>query len=251
MPSLNSARNFLHRCRHALVLLIVVVAISDLPLRAQSDPTEQRTISPSVPIVEGSRDSAARHWYDSLAITVPKYEGVTAEEHLALAAFVVASIPAGAAIIMATGLPPSLAILREDGISYGGLSISSGYGFTHDTNALLFFPYARVMLEGTWYFTRERSLLVRAAGLVDLPIAQIDQRGIYWLGMAGGGGISTDFDDGGPFAEGWVGVIVPMGIRFVGLYPMHNIGLRGRFGYDVGLQRTWYELSLGMTSTFW
>ncbi len=237
---------------NSLHLIIFVVMATLAPsLFAQPNPGEKRSTTPTPRVVTAPSDSIARNWYDTLTVTVPKYEGITSAEHLALAAYIIASIPTGAAIVMITGLPPSLAILREDGVAYGGLSISSGYGFTHDTNALLFFPYVRVMLEGTWFFTRERSLLVRAAGLVDLPLAQIDNRGIYWLGVAGGGGVSTDFNDAGAFAEGWVGAIVPMGIRYVGLYPMHNIGLRGRLGYDIGAKRSWYELSLGMTSTFW
>ncbi|MBS1911598.1 MAG: hypothetical protein JST22_06410 [Bacteroidetes bacterium] len=192
-----------------------------------------------------------RPWYDTLTVTKARYAGTTPGERLALAAFTAMTIPVGLTIGITTLLPPSVNILREDGVSRMGIAFSTGVGLVGDTTAITFFPWVRLQGEGGFYFGRTDHTILRASLLRDLPIAQLDRRGFFWLGTAAGLGAGTDFNGFAPYAEGWVGLLNPMGIRYLTLFPMHNYGLRGRFGYNTATGRPWYELSICATSTFW
>ncbi|MEO5930761.1 MAG: hypothetical protein ABIR47_12565 [Candidatus Kapaibacterium sp.] len=196
-------------------------------------------------------DSVPRKWYDTLKVTRPRYAYKTASERLALSAFVTVAIPAGIAVGLTSIVPPGISIIREDGAFRAGVLLSIGRGFGCDTAAMIFFPKFRVQAEGGVFFRRRNEPVLRASLLFDDPIVSVHPRQFFWFGVAGGGGISTDFSSIGPFAEGWIGVMNPMGIRFIPLFPMHHYGLRARAGYNTSTQAPWYELSLGVTSTFW
>lgn len=205
--------------------------------------------------ISGSRPAdtlghgTSRPWYDTLTLTQPRYARIAPYERLALAAFTAVSIPIGIAIGVTTILPPSINVLAENGVTHTGIAVSSGVGLVSDTSAFIFFPDVRFQFEGGYYIQRERPAILRLAVLRDAPLLSIHERDFFWLGVAGGGGVSTDFDQVGPFAEAWLGIMNPMGIRFLSLFPMHHYGVRARAGYGAG--RAWYELSLSATSTFW
>lgn len=193
----------------------------------------------------------SRPWYDTLTVTRPRYAYASPSERLALAAFTAVSIPIGIGVSVLTLLPPSVNVLTENGTSHTGLAFSAGVGIASDTTPFIFFPQYRFQFEGGYYFQRERRAIVRASINIDKPIGPIDRRKFFWLGAAAGAGVSTDFRSTGPYAEGWLGLINPMGIRYLTLFPMHNYGLRGRVGYDPIARAAWYELGITATSTFW
>ncbi len=202
-------------------------------------------------ITAGGATKPARPWYDTLTVTRPRYAYASPSERLALAAFTAISIPIGLGVSVLTLLPPSVNVLTENGASHTGIAFSAGVGIARDTTPFIFFPEYRFQFEGGYYFQRERRAIVRASINVDKPIAPIDRRKFFWLGAAAGAGVSTDFRSTGPYVEGWLGLINPMGIRYLSLFPMHNYGLRGRVGYDPIARAAWYEFGITATSTFW
>lgn len=239
----------------ALVRYAVIAMVMAVPALAQPDTTginaADTSAAPETPASGSSSSATTRPWYDTLTVTKPRYAYASPIERLALAAFTALSLPVGATIGALTLLPPSINVLVEDGTPQTGFAISSGIGFGVDTTGVIFFPDYRLQFEGAYFFTREQSIMVRAAVLFDKPLMSVHRRDFFWLGIAGGAGVSTDFREVTPYAEGWIGVMNPMGIRFLTLFPQHNYGLRGRAGYDFGTGRPWYELALCATSTFW
>jgi|GEM_PF-2139557 len=193
----------------------------------------------------------SRPWYDTLTVTQPRYARATPLERLALSAFTAVSIPVGLAIGATTILPPSITVLQEDDELRAGVAFSTGIGFGGDTTKFIFFPDVRLQLEGAYFFTRTPQPVMRAGVLFDAPIASIHSRDFVWFGMAGGSGLSTDLKTVSPYLEGWMGLLTPMGIRFLTLFPMHNYGFRTRAGYNTTTGRLWYEFSISATSTFW
>ncbi|MBL7989600.1 MAG: hypothetical protein JNJ94_16175 [Chlorobi bacterium] len=189
-------------------------------------------------------------WYDTLTITKPRYARMTDGERFVLSLYAAATIPSLIVVGGFAAVPPSLSVMQEEGVWRTGVGVTTGIGFGGDRSKRWWFYDARLQGEVVWYFDREHPLLVRALGLVDYRVAPLGQNRFYWFGVAGGGGISTDFATLSPFAEGWIGVMNPNGVRFVGMFPMHNFGLRSRVGYNLTHQRHWIELSLGGTSTF-
>ncbi len=204
------------------------------------------TVAPTAP-----PEVTPRPWYDTLTVTRARYTHTAPYEELALAVFTTASIPFGLALGALTLLPPSANVLSEQGISRTGIAISAGVGLTPDTSAYIFFPELRLQAEAGYYFDRPHPWIARATVLRDLPLVSIDSRDIFWLGVAGGIGATTDFNSAGLHAEAWVGLTNPMGIRYLVLYPMHNYGLRARAGYDFTTRQRWYELAICATATFW
>lgn len=205
-------------------------------------------VAPSVAQPAPQKDTVP--WYDTLTITKPRDARMTDGERFVLSLYAATTLPP---LIVASGLaavPPSLSLMQEDGVWRTGVGITTGVGFGGDRSKRWWFYDARLQGEAVWYFHRDHPLLVRAVGLVDYRIAPLSQNHFYWLGVAGGGGISTDVATLSPFAEGWIGVMHPNGVRFVGMFPMHNFGLRGRIGYSPASERHWIEVSLGGTSTF-
>jgi len=229
----------------ALLLLPASVLAQPAPTGTE-DTTRQRSLEDTVRI-----GVSPRPWYDTLTVTKPRYAYASPLERLALAAFTAISIPVGLSIGVTTLLPPSITVMQEDGVLRSGVAFSTGIGFGGDTSKTIFFPDFRLQLEGAYFFTRVPQPVMRAGLLVDYPAASIHSRDFAWFGLAGGGGISTDFSTISPYAEGWVGLMNPMGIRFLTLFPMHHYGLRGRVGYNTTTGSMWYELSLTATSTFW
>jgi hypothetical protein len=237
----------------ACALLSIVAA---LPAIAQPDTSAaaprpyDTTVAGEAPAT-GGPGLPRPHWYDTLTVTQPRYTKTTPGERLALAAFTAVALPVGAAIGVLTLLPPSINVLSENGRRQTGFAISTGVGFGGDTNDFIFFPNVRVQVEGAYFPTRRPGPMARASLLFDRPIVALDRRRFFWLGVAGGAGVSTDFAMASPYAEGWIGLINPMGIRFLTLFPQHNYGLRARAGYDLTSRKPWYEISLQATSTFW
>ena len=191
------------------------------------------------------------HWYDTLQVTRPRYARITPMERLALSTFTALALPVGLAIGVTTLLPPSINVMVEDGTVRTGVTISTGLGFGVDTDQVIFFPTWRLQGEAGYYFGGKLGPVARLSAMFDKPIGSIQPRDFFWFGVAGGAGVSTDFASASPYAEGWIGVMNPMGIRFLTLFPMHNYGLRGRVGYSPADGEPWYELSLCASSTFW
>jgi len=191
-----------------------------------------------------------RPWYDTLTVTKPRYAQMTDGERFMLSLYTAAMLPS---LIIAGGfgaVPPSVSVMQEEGVWRAGVGVSVGIGFGGNRSNLWWFYDARLQGEVVGYFDREDPLLVRASLLFDRRIARLSRKSFYWFGVAGGGGLATDFSVITPFAEGWVGVMNPNGIRFTGMFPMHNFGLRGRLGYDITNRRSWIEFSVGGTATF-
>lgn len=178
----------------------------------ERDTAAGRTGAETIPEVAGA---ASRPWYDTLTVTRPRYARVAPWERLALSAFTALAIPIGLAVGTITLLPPSINVVSDDGELYGGASISTGMGFGGDRTSELFFPDYRVQVEGAYFFSRNPGPRLSAYVVADRPIVSISNHDVLWFGVAGGGGISTDFNGVSPFAEGWIGVMNPMGNRFL------------------------------------
>jgi hypothetical protein len=197
-------------------------------------------------------DSSGRpqKWYDTLAVTTPRYARVTTGERMALAAYVALSLPTVAVVTGPTLVPPSFVIRREGGVDRPGVALQTGVGFGGDTMAIMWFPIVRFQGEVVYFFGDSQPWYGRASLLADHRFGSIDRRKFFWLGVAGGLGISTDFSSVSPYAEGFFGLSNPLGIRYVPLFPMHHYGLRFRTGYNVGSDQIWYEAAIAATSTF-
>jgi hypothetical protein len=238
----------------SLLLPLLVIAVADSE-RAFAQPdttgTARRSGDSSSATAPPAGTTPPRHWYDTLTVTQPRYARTTPAERLALAAFTALALPVGLTVGVITLLPPSFNVLSENGTYQTGFAISTGVGFGGDTSQVIFFPACRIQLEGAYFLTRNPGPMVRASLLFDKPLFSIHPRKFFWVGAAGGAGVSTDFEMVAPYAEGWVGLINPMGIRFITLFPQHNYGIRGRAGYNLATSKPWYEISLCATSTFW
>jgi hypothetical protein len=201
----------------------------------------------------GAQETAAdttRHWYDTLEVKRPRFARATLGERMALAAFTALALPVGLAVGATTIVPPMINVLTERDRRYVGVTAGSGIGFGGDSTQMTYYPDVRVQLDIGYYFERERPIIVHAALLKDLWITSIHRHDLMAVGAAGGIGVASDAHSYTPFVEGSIGLMNPLGIRFVPLFPMHNYGLRARLGYDMASAGTWYELSLGITSTF-
>lgn len=242
--------------RISLPAIAIAGAIGAATAVAQPDttyrPSQRDTMAGRLtPEAVSGTDASPRPWYDTLTVTRPRYARVAPWERLALSAFTALAIPIGLSVATLTVLPPTVNVVSRDGELHGGISVSTGMGFGGDRSSELFFPDYRVQVEGAYFFGIDPGPRISASILADLPVASLSRYDALWFGMAGGGGIATDFQSVSPFAEGWIGVLNPMGTRFLTFFPMHNYGLRGRAGYDITNGRMWYELSLSATSTFW
>lgn len=193
---------------------------------------------------------SVRHWYDTIAVTRPRFARATLGERLALAAFTSLALPVGIAVGGLTLVPPTLTILQEHDGAHAGIALGTGWGIGGDTTQMIYYPDVRVQFDVGYYIERERNFVVHAALLTDLRVASLNSQDFLWFAIAGGAGVATDLHNYEPYAEGWVGVMNPMGIRYVPLFPMHHVGLRVRVGRDVVERATWYEVSVGVTSTF-
>lgn len=201
-------------------------------------------------VAQPLREEKAIPWYDTLAVTKPRYAQITDSERFILSLYAATTIPSLILVGGLSAVPPSVSIMQEDGVWRTGVGLSTGVGFGGDRSKGWWFYDARLQGEVVGYFDREHPFLARASLLFDYRIASLSQNNFYWFGFAGGGGVATDFATLSPFAEGWIGVMNPNGVRFVGMFPMHNFGLRGRIGYDIANERSWIEFLLGGTSTF-
>jgi hypothetical protein len=191
-----------------------------------------------------------RNWYDTLEVERPRFARATAGERLALAAFTALALPVAMSVGATTVIPPMVNLLYEGDDMFAGITAGTGLGFGGDTTQLMYYPDFRLQFDIGYYFGRERPIVVHAALAKDLVLAAIDDYGRASFGLAAGVGAMTDAHSIEPFAEGWIGILNPLGIQFAPLFPMHNMGLRGRVGYDLAASAPWYEISLGITSTF-
>ena len=195
------------------------------------------------------RDSV--HWYDTLTPTQPRFATPTPGEITLLRAASAVVIPVMFTVATATLIPPGFGVNISNGEVTPVFVFGTGVGFGGDTAKETFFPDLRVQAEGAVMLASERPVELRLSLHRDLPLISLDRRELFWLGAEAGVGAATTFQRVLPFAEGWIGVMNPMGVRFIGMFPMHHYGLRGRIGYDPATQRAWYELTLGATATFW
>lgn len=205
---------------------------------------------PVVDSLASAQQDSARHWYDTLTVTKPRYARQSRYDRMILSAFAALSVPVAMTVGTLSLFPPSFSALYEDGTTYGGIAFSTGRSFGIDTTPATYFPDVRVQGEFAYFFSRPHSTVLRASGLFDHRFGPVTRREIFWFGVSGGAGVATDFHGVSPFAEGSIGVMNPLGIRFLGLFPMHNYGVRVRAGFDVTNEQPWYELSLSGTSTF-
>jgi hypothetical protein len=180
----------------------------------------------------------------------PRYARVTTGERMALAAFAALSLPVGLVVGGTLMVPPSVSVMHDRGERYIGIAMGSGFGVGGDTMQLAWWPTARAQWEVAYHFQRERPISLRLSLLGDHRFTSTDRRGFFWFGVAGGAGALTDFDRVVPYAEGWIGVMNPMGIRHLPLFPMHHYGVRVRAGYDPATAEAWYEAALTASSTF-
>jgi hypothetical protein len=205
----------------------------------------------SAPTLVAQTDTVpAKHWYDTLKVTKPRYAYKSNYEKLALSAFAALALPVSLTVGAFTLFPPSINFLVEDGRLHTGVVTSTGVGFGGDSTLFAWFPDYRIQLEIGYYFGRARTTLLRAGLLHDFTFRSIHPRDFFFLAAAAGGGIATDFDATSLYGEGWFGIANPNGIRFITLFPMHNYGLRLRAGYDFTAHRPWYEVGLAATATF-
>jgi hypothetical protein len=232
-----TGRNRWRKLLVPLVILVITVTASS-QLHAQPDTAPADTTSP-------------RNWYDTLTVTKPRYARVTTLEKILLSGFVALAIPVSAVSGAITIFPPSVNLLVEEKKVYPGLAISTGLSFGGDSARIIWFPDVRLQPEIGWYFGRSQPVIARLSVLHDFPIASIHRRNFYYLAAAGGVGVGFDGANTSLHAETWFGIANPSGIRFIGLYPMHNFGVRVRAGYDLTAQRMWIEPSLAATATFW
>ena len=196
-------------------------------------------------------DTAATRWYDTLTVTEARYARVTPLEGLALSAFLAISVPVAAAIALTTTLPPSVVVLRDGGVDRAGIALSSGLGFgVAEGSELMWFPVARLQGEIAYFPAEDLPTLMRASALLDYRFGSIDRRNLFWFGIAGGPGVSTDFRSISPFGELFIGLSNPLGINHYPYRPMHHLGLRFRTGYDPVASRIWHEGAFAITSTF-
>lgn len=266
MMRARSARHPLTNARAAgracALLAAALLLILPATLAAQSDSTQatvartdvtKTRIAPTDTMALTLPGTATpRPWYDTLTVTQPHYARVTRLERLALSAFTTLAIPVSVVAGGLSTLPPAVNVVVENGTPLAGLTMSIGYGIGGDTTQLAYFPDFRIQAEYGYYFARSPRNRVALSMLVDRPIVSVHQRDFFWLGVAGGGGLATDFSTFyGPFAEGWIGLENPLGMRYITLFPMHNYGLRLRAGYDVVNARPWYEAAIAGSATFW
>lgn len=191
-----------------------------------------------------------RAWYDTLRVERPRIAHATRGERLALAAFAALSLPVGMVVGTVTLIPPTVVMRNDAGSRTYGLMLGTGIGLGADTAQLIYFPAYRIQFDGGYFFEREHPAIVHASVMIDERIGALDDDGFFWATLSQGLGVETDFNTIGPFLEAFLGVSNPLGIQYMPLYPMHHFGLRGRFGYDPATRKTWYELGVGMTSTF-
>lgn len=215
------------------ILLFLLLCATTPGLRAQTD------------------TARGAHWYDTLTPTQPRLAEPTPSEITILRAASAVVIPVMFTVATATLVPPAIGVHFADGVATPMFFFGTGVGFGGDTALETFFPTVRVQVEGALPVASKREAELRLSAHRDLPVATLDRRGLYWFGFEGGAGIATTFGSVRPFAEGWLGAMTPMGIRYIGFYPMHHFGLRGRVGYDPATRRAWYEVGLGVTATFW
>lgn len=195
-------------------------------------------------------DTTTVKWYDTLTVTQPRVARVTRSERIALAAYVALSLPVSLVVGGTTLVPPSFIVKREGRNDLMGIAMSSGIAFGGDTMQLTWFPVVRLQGEVAYYFTSTQPTLARLSLLADYRFTSIDRRDFMWLGVAGGAGVSTDFATVSPYAEAFIGLSNPLGIRYIPLFPMHHYGLRLRTGYNLGDGTIWYEAAVAATSTF-
>jgi len=218
-------------------LLVVVAILCTLPAALPAQP---------------QRDTArARQWYDTLTPTKPRLAVPTPGEITTLRAASAVVIPVMFTVATATLIPPEIGVNIADGTATPVFLFGTGVGFGGDTALTTFFPDFRLQAAGAVMIASERPVELRLSLHRDLPVFSLDRRDLFWLGVDGGAGVATTFDNLSPFAEGWIGVMSPMGVRFIGFFPMHHYGLRARVGYNAATDRAWYELSVGATATFW
>jgi hypothetical protein len=218
--------------------LPAIILMASSRLDAQTDTTRTDTIG-------------QRHWYDTLTVTKPRYARVTTLEKTLLSGFVALAIPVSAVSGALTIFPPSFNMLVEEKKVYPGVAISTGLSFGGDSAGIIWFPDIRLQPEIGWYFGRNDPVIAHISVIHDIPITSIHRRNFYYLAASGGAGAGFDGANTSLHAEVWFGIANPSGIRFIGLYPMHNYGVRIRAGYDLTAQRIWIEPSLSATATFW
>lgn len=223
------------------VRVVVLMAVAGVLLLGSTRAAAQRPVE---------HVDSARAWYDTISVTRPRFARATLGERLALAAFTALALPVGLTVGGLTIMPPTINALSERDETYIGLAIGTGWGFGGDTTQLTYFPKARVQFDLGYYFGRERPFIAHASLLTDVLVASVHPRDFVWLGASGGLGVASDAHSYTPYAEVWLGALNPMGIRYAPLFPMHNLGVRGRLGYDIAASRPWFELAIGLTSTF-
>ena len=208
------------------------------------------TLLPSTASAQVATGDSVRAWYDTLEVERPRYARATMGERLALSAFTALALPVALTVGAITLFPPTINVLHEHGQTHVGVTAGTGWGIGGDTTAFIYFPDVRMQVDIGYYLGRDRRIMGHVSFLKDARLVSIHPRDFFWVAVAGGVGVATDIHSVEPYAEGWVGFLNPMGIRYAPLFPMHHYGVRGRIGYDPASSQPWYEVSFGVTSTF-
>jgi len=188
--------------------------------------------------------------YDTLTVTTPRYAELTVGDRTALAAFAAASLPVNLALVTASVAPPAVVILREGELAFGGVAVSTGFGFGRRWEDLAYWPELRLQVEWAHLFRRPIHTLVRLSVLRDFPVLPVSDRQLFWLGASAGVGLSRDVAGTSGYVEGSLVIMNPMGINFMMLFPMHTWGIRSRIGTKGDRSQWWYEFSFGGSATF-
>ncbi len=190
-------------------------------------------------------------WYDTLEVTRPQYAVLTDQDRLYLGLFTAATLPLQFAFTMATIAPPSLGVVRQDGVARGTLSFATGVGFGRRQADELFWPEGRVQIEWTRFLDGDAKHNWKVTVARDWPLISVSSHDLFWLGPSVGIGGLHNGVHVQPFVQGMISFMNPMGITYLMLFPMHNWGLRGRWGWDSVMNRSWYEVAIGGEATFW
>lgn len=232
-------------------LALLTLAPASVPARTRGDDsTPGREQNSSFPQSAAALPDTVRHWYDTLDVLRPRFARATHAERLALAAFTALALPVGLSVGATTIVPPMVNFLVEEERLYVGITTGTGLGFGGDTMQVVYWPDLRMQFDIGYYFARERPIIVHASVVKDLWLSSIHDQDLMAVGAAIGAGVATDAHAYSPYLEGAFGFANPLGIRYAPLFPMHNYGIRGRLGYHLAAERTWYEVSFGVTSTF-
>ena len=174
-------------------------------------------------------------------------KGSTLEENIALTTMTGVIIPLAIAGTVISIVPPSMSILRRNGVNYGGMNFESGIGWGEKHVTGIFSDW-RVSFSYSYVISSHIRDVFRAEVKRDFHDDFIDRRKIFLLGVHFSAGVLTDFPNSG-FTVGSGAWIKSPWLSYFGFFPQHTIGFSYRYNrYFNG--KYFQELSAGITSAF-